>query len=310
MIKILCTEIIDPNLDARDLEAYLACRLIPLNKCPGVRPIGIGEILRRIFGKVIIGVIRPDIINRAGSLELCAGQKAGCEASVHAMTTIFKEEETDAIFLVDASNAFNALNRKVLLHNISYLCPPMATYVLNCYQMSSRLFVFGGKEIASDEGTTQGDPMAMPICAIGIAPLLTMIKDDGNTSSRVRHVAFADDLAGGGSLKELRYWWENVNKYGPLLGYNPKASKSWIIVKNEKYDDAINEFQNTNINITTEGHKYLGGVIGINGYNEAYANNLVNDWVKQIMVLSEIYQNHKLHTLLLQLDLSTNSLMI
>ena len=103
MIKILCTEIIDPNLDSRDLEAYLACRLIPLNKCQGVRPIGIGEILRRIFGKVIIGVIRPDIINSAGSLELCAGQKAGCEASVHAMTTIFKEEETDAILLVDAS---------------------------------------------------------------------------------------------------------------------------------------------------------------------------------------------------------------
>ena len=100
----------------------------------------------------------------------------------------------------------------------------MATYVHNCYQTSSRLFVLGGKEIESDEGTTQGDPMAMPIYAIGITPLLNIIKDEANISSRVRHVAFADDLAGGGSLKELRSWWENVNKFGPLLGYYPKAS--------------------------------------------------------------------------------------
>ena len=40
--------------------------------------------------------------------------------------------------------------------------------------------------------------------------------------------------------------------------------------------------------MTTEGHNYLGGVIGSNRYNEVYANILVNDWVKQIMVLSEI----------------------
>ena len=157
----------------------------------------------------------------------------------------------------------------------------MATYVHNCYQTSSRLFVLGGKEIASDEGTTQGD----------ITPLLNMIKDEANISSRVRHVAFADDLAGGGSLKELRSWWENVNKFGPLLGYYPKTSKSWIIVKNDKYDEAVNEFQNTNLNITTEGHKYLGGVIGSNRYNEFYANSLVKGVVPRnycAIFLSEI----------------------
>ena len=33
-------------VDPTSLEAYVACRLVPLDKQPGVRPIGIGEVLR------------------------------------------------------------------------------------------------------------------------------------------------------------------------------------------------------------------------------------------------------------------------
>ena len=41
------------------LEAYTAFRVIPLAKNPGVRPIGVGEVLRRIIIKAIISVIKP-----------------------------------------------------------------------------------------------------------------------------------------------------------------------------------------------------------------------------------------------------------
>jgi hypothetical protein len=108
----------------------------------------------------------------AGNLQLCAGQASGCEAAVHAIGGIFDEQSTDALLLVDAVNAFNCLNRKVLLHNIRYQCPPMAIYIRNCYSTPSRLFVLGGVEILSSEGTTQGDPLAMHVYAIGITPLL------------------------------------------------------------------------------------------------------------------------------------------
>ena len=112
--------------------------------------------------KAIVGEIKPDLAESAGSLQLCVGQKAGCEAAAHAMRDIFAEEDTDAVLLIDASNAFNSLNRKALLHNIQYLCPPLSTYVRNCYGRPARLFITGGKEIESKEGTTQGDPTAMP----------------------------------------------------------------------------------------------------------------------------------------------------
>ena len=60
-----------------------ACRLIPLDKCPGVRPIGVGEVPRRIIAKAILRIVGSDVEEAAGSLQLCAGQDGGCEAAVH-----------------------------------------------------------------------------------------------------------------------------------------------------------------------------------------------------------------------------------
>ena len=85
VIKNVCTV----KCQSSALEAYPACRLIPLDKNPGLRPIGIGEILRRIAGKVIVSAIQKDIVSSAGSLQVCAGHEAGCEAIIHAMHSKF-----------------------------------------------------------------------------------------------------------------------------------------------------------------------------------------------------------------------------
>ena len=241
--------------------------------------------MRRIIGKSIIRVIKPDILESGGSLQLCTGLPSGCEAAVHAMKDIFEEEETDGLLLVNASNAFNSLNRETLLHNIKYICPPMAQYVNNCYGKPSRLFITGGKEIPSAEGTTQGDPFAMPVYAIGVMPLLSLIK---TAESKVKHAAYADDLGGAGTLLHLKSWWENVLHYGPLIGYHPNASKSWLVVKEENYEQACKIFGNTQINITTSGRKYLGSYIGTANDKSEYANKVVNGWIEELKVLCRI----------------------
>ena len=72
----LCVSFVNPI----GLFAFLACRLIALDKCPGVRPIGICECARRITSKAILSFTRGDIQDATGSLQLCAGQIAGIEA--------------------------------------------------------------------------------------------------------------------------------------------------------------------------------------------------------------------------------------
>ena len=79
----------------------------------------------------------------AGALQTCAGHDAGAEAeaAIHAMRAIFACENTDAVLLVDASNAFNQVNGESALHNISVLCPSFATILKNTYGVPIRLYI-------------------------------------------------------------------------------------------------------------------------------------------------------------------------
>ena len=108
------------------LSPLLSCRLIALDKCPGVRPIGVSEVAHRIVTKAALCILRDDIQAVTGSCQLCAGQIAGVEAVVHAVRSSFDLDDTEGVLLVDASNAFNSLNRAVALQNIRQLCPSFA----------------------------------------------------------------------------------------------------------------------------------------------------------------------------------------
>ena len=76
-------------------------------------------------------------------------KKTGSEAAIHAIYDVHQEDETEAVLLVDADNAFNSINRKAMLHNISITCPLITTFIANCYMEPARLFVAWNHEIKS-----------------------------------------------------------------------------------------------------------------------------------------------------------------
>jgi hypothetical protein len=273
----LATEFVDP----KSLEALIANRGIPLDKCPGLRPVGIGEVKRRIMGKAIMHIINEDVQTSAGPLQLCAGQSAGVEAAVHAMRQLFEADETDAAILVDADNAFNRGNRKVDLHNIQYVCPIFKYVLINTYRTPSRIFVLGGWELPSQEGTTQGCPLAMAMYALAIVPLVKQLH------GLYKQVWFADDGTGAGSLNELRIWWDKLEN-GPASGYFLKASKTWLIVKAEKLDEAKRIFEGTGVQFTSEGMRHLGAAMGSQTFKESYLQKKINEWISNVERLAKI----------------------
>ena len=271
------TTYINPSV----LTAYTSCRLVPLDKCPGVRPVGIGEVICRIVGKAVMKVVKSDLQNAIGTTQLCAGQDAGCEAAIQAMEHIFAEESTEGMILVDATNAFNTLNRKVTLLNCDKICPAMSCILINTYREDSRLFV-DGDCVMSKEGTTQGDPLAMAMYAIGTQPLIRKL--DGT----IKQVWYADDSAAGSTLQQLRRWWDLLNEIGPRYGYFPNGAKTHVLVKKEYVDAAKEIFQDTAMTISADGERYLGGAVGTVPFIQKYVHRKVEAWVKEVEQLSKI----------------------
>ena len=102
------------------MESVVSCRLIPLDKKPGLRSISVGELLRSMAGKAVMMLFKNDIMHAAGALQPSTVQDAGFAAVVQAMYDIFSEENTKAVLLIDAENAFNLIKRKVMLHNMKF----------------------------------------------------------------------------------------------------------------------------------------------------------------------------------------------
>ena len=223
--------------------------------------------------------MKEEIKEAAGPLQVCAGHSAGSEAAIHAMSQVFEEERTDGILLIDASNAFNQMNRSVALHNIQITCKEMSLYIINTYRSPSRLFICGGGEILSQEGTTQGDSLAMPWYSVNT---FIMIQSLRTSTPDVKQVWLADDSAGGGQIVPLYNWYSHLNQEGKKYGCLVNGSKSWLIVKSDVLADEAKRVFGDEVNITTEGQRHLGAVIGSQEFKDQYCREKVFGWKREL----------------------------
>ena len=72
-------------------RALMAGHLVALEKCPGVRPVVIGEAIRRLMAKLVHKGTTTQAMEACGSNNLCGSLKAGIKGTIHASKRIFEK---------------------------------------------------------------------------------------------------------------------------------------------------------------------------------------------------------------------------
>lgn len=279
------------------IRALMSGRLVALDKCPGIRPIGIGELWRRLISKCFLKVAGPQAKEACSIDQLCAGLEAGVEGGVHAMTEAWKRmehEESIGVVLVDARNAFNEQNREVMLWIVRHEWPMGARFVFNCYRHWAILLVRGadgsGFFLHSQEGVTQGDPLAMVAYGVGLLPLVRTLKEHHPT---LHQQWYADDAAAIGVLEQIRDYFRELMEIGPTYGYFPEPDKSILIVQPHSKNQAQQFLQAESLKFKLRtGNRYLGGHVGEASSRDEWLKDLISQWsdgIQELAAVASVY---------------------
>ena len=167
-----CREASDGSLPA-DASGVLCCAtLIPLKKANGgIRPIAIGEILRRLIGKTILqNPLCKSQLSKLQPLQAGLGTPHACEMiamGVQNMIQLLPTEGDWAVLQLDLSNAFNSVSRTAVLEGAKALAPNTYNWLRFCYARPVPLYC-GDKVLASETGVHQGDPLGPAGFALAI----------------------------------------------------------------------------------------------------------------------------------------------
>jgi hypothetical protein len=250
----------------------------------------------------------PDVEEFCNSKQLCTGVQAGIEGAIHAMDELFSSNADKGwcMLLVDASNAFNSVNRSSALLNARFHWPRCSRFLYNTYQRESTLKVQGANELLySREGVTQGDPLSMLLYSIAVMPLIRRLEEE----SVVTQNWYADDAAAVGELDNVMEWMGKLLQHGPKYGYYPEPKKSILIVHPDYMNKAKEMFE-TKLGVTVvSGQRFLGGFVGSIVGKERFVKEKVREWCGNIATLSDqkwLPLNHKQLTQLSQRVYSSN----
>ena len=123
-------------------------RLVGLDKHPGVRPIGIGDILRKLLCKVMLIIVDNEGTRACGTDQLCSGLEVKIVGGIHHMRSLWDEHKKDkddtwGVLLIDVRNTFKEENRKMMMWLARHELPSGSRFMFNIYRHHSVLVMRG-----------------------------------------------------------------------------------------------------------------------------------------------------------------------
>ena len=147
-----------------------------LKKDGGIRPIAVGNLLRRLVGKCCATRVQEKAAALFSPHQLGVGVRNGCEAIVHTVREALATDPSLWVLQCDFINAFNQADRQAALEEVAKSFPEILAWANTCYGQASHL-LFGEAVLSSQCGFNQGDPLAALLFCLVLQSLVLMIQE-------------------------------------------------------------------------------------------------------------------------------------
>jgi hypothetical protein len=166
--------------------------LVPLlKKDGGIRPIAVGEVMRRLVSKIAARRLLPKAAKLLNPLQLGVGTPNGTEGLIHGLNRILASASDPSLVIlaVDFKNAFNEVSRQDMVDQVAKEFPEILQWVNLTYACEALLFS-GSDIILSTSGVQQGDPLGPLLFPLVLQPFLQSLHD----VQGVQVAAYLDDV--------------------------------------------------------------------------------------------------------------------
>ncbi|GJY71196.1 putative reverse transcriptase domain-containing protein [Tanacetum coccineum] len=242
------------------LGEYIASApLSPLVKPGGgIRPIAMGTVWRRLISKVSAIMIGHSLDGYLDGLQFGVGVAGGSEAILHFVNRLIEACGDDvglSMLLVDFKNAFNLVNREVMLREVRLRCPAISRWVEFCYSNPTRLY-YEEHTLWSCQGVQQGDPLGPLLFSLVLHPLICKIR---NSFSLSLHAWYLDDGTIVGDTMVVGKVLELIMEDGSWCGLHLNVDKTKVFCPKEDPRSRLAGIFPPNIARPLHGVKLLSG---------------------------------------------------
>jgi len=285
-----------------------------------LRPLGIGEVWYRFFGRSLM-VHFADVIFEANSVsadflpyQLGCCVRGGCEIAARATQMAYDSGDGNNIVIsLDIKNAYQTVKRSSIMDNLLESYSTLTKLFLWAYGEDSPLFLANGAHVGNAHtGVKQGDPLGAFFFCHGLQPALKEIHvkvdaardlpNEGvrlpgstnglnrggleNGASRVGMLAYIDDITLYTNVESALAVARIAKSVLERWGFRLSASKCHFLGKRAETLKDIQE--DLGFNIHKDGLKLLGNPVGTKRYRLEAIGKILQSQLEPLTALHTI----------------------